>query len=221
MKRITYFIVLIAIITLVGGSASPVTSGARGQGAYVEPALLSEAGKVSVIVTAGDSQAASRAVQQVGGQVTSDLWLINAVGASIPADRLQLLATYPGVQSVVQNKGVQAAGETFFDGYVTNRRVQKATFTLVSTQYKPVVYLSDGGFVSVSDKGIGIPADEVLYIFEKYRRGSFGKKESGSGLGLFIVRSIVEAHGGKIWVESAPGKGSVFRFTLPLFKQGT
>jgi len=71
MKRITYFIVLIAIITLVGGSASPVTSGARGQGAYVEPALLSEAGKVSVIVTAGDSQAASRAVQQVGGQVTS------------------------------------------------------------------------------------------------------------------------------------------------------
>jgi len=73
---------------------------------------------------------------------------------------------------------------------------------------------------SVSDKGIGIPADEVLYIFDKYRRGSFGKKESGSGLGLFIVRSIVEAHGGKIWVESAPGKGSVFRFTLPLFNQG-
>jgi len=82
--------------------------------------------------------------------------------------------------------------------------------------------LRDGDFIvtSVRDKGFGIPADEVLYIFEKYRRGSFGKKESGSGLGLFIVKSVVEAHGGKIWVESEPGKGSVFRFTLPLFKQG-
>lgn len=72
---------------------------------------------------------------------------------------------------------------------------------------------------SVSDQGVGIPADEVLYIFDKYRRGSFGKKEGGSGLGLFIVKSIVEAHGGKIWVESTFGKGSVFYFTLPLLKE--
>lgn len=80
----------------------------------------------------------------------------------------------------------------------------------------------DGDFIvtSVSDEGVGIPADEILYIFEKYRRGSFGKKEDGSGLGLFIVKSIVKAHGGKIWVESTFGKGSVFHFTLPLLKEG-
>jgi PAS domain S-box-containing protein len=78
----------------------------------------------------------------------------------------------------------------------------------------------DGDFIvtSVSDQGVGIPADEILYIFDKYRRGSYGKKEDGSGLGLFIVKSIVEAHGGKIWGESTFGKGSVFHFALPLSK---
>lgn len=71
--------------------------------------------------------------------------------------------------------------------------------------------------VAVSDEGTGIPPEEIKYIFEKYRRGSFIKKESGSGLGLFIARSIIEAHGGNIWVESMPGKGSTFYFTVPLF----
>ncbi len=92
-----------------------------------------------------------------------------------------------------------------------------------SSEDSPVLISArrDGDFIvtSVSDQGVGIPADEIPYIFEKYRRGSFGKKEGGSGLGLFIVKSIVEAHGGKIWVESASGKGSVFCFTLPLLKE--
>jgi len=114
------------------------------------------------------------------------------------------------------------ADRSYVERVVVNLIVNAMKF---SGEESPVLIgaRQDGDFIvtSVSDKGIGIPADEVLYIFDKYRRGSFGKKESGSGLGLFIVRSIVEAHGGKIWVESAPGKGSVFRFTLPLFKQGT
>ncbi|HWP57548.1 MAG TPA: PAS domain S-box protein [Candidatus Acidoferrales bacterium] len=70
---------------------------------------------------------------------------------------------------------------------------------------------------SVSDTGIGIPADEIGQLFEKYKQTTSGKtsEHKGTGLGLVICKMIVEAHGGKIWVESEEGKGSTFTFTLP------
>ena len=79
---------------------------------------------------------------------------------------------------------------------------------------------SDGGFalVSVTDTGLGIPADEIGHVFERFRRVRSGAAQSipGTGLGLTIVKQIVEMHGGKIWVESAVGHGSAFHFTIPL-----
>jgi signal transduction histidine kinase len=79
---------------------------------------------------------------------------------------------------------------------------------------------ADGGFalVSVTDTGLGIPADEIEHVFERFRRVRSGAAQSipGTGLGLTIVKQIVEMHGGKIWVESAVGHGSAFHFTIPL-----
>ena len=74
------------------------------------------------------------------------------------------------------------------------------------------------GLVSVSDTGIGIPQDEISHVFERFRRVRSGAAQSipGTGLGLTIVKQIVEMHGGKIWVESAVGHGSSFHFTIPL-----
>ncbi|MHB8110843.1 MAG: ATP-binding protein [Syntrophorhabdaceae bacterium] len=72
--------------------------------------------------------------------------------------------------------------------------------------------------ISVIDQGIGIPDEEIPLIFAKYNRGTLGTRKEGTGLGLFIVKTIVEGHGGSIWVESTPGKGSAFHFTLPLFR---
>ncbi|MBA5867430.1 MAG: GAF domain-containing protein [Nitrospira sp. CR1.3] len=69
----------------------------------------------------------------------------------------------------------------------------------------------------VSDTGCGIPPDELPKVFEKFFRGVTTAAETrGAGLGLAIVKSLVELHGGRIWVESASGKGSSFYFTLPL-----
>ena len=68
--------------------------------------------------------------------------------------------------------------------------------------------------VSVSDTGPGIPAEDVQSIFEPYQTSS-RTEQSGTGLGLYIARAIVERHGGRIWVESEVGKGSTFFFTLP------
>ncbi len=70
--------------------------------------------------------------------------------------------------------------------------------------------------ISVSDTGIGILPEELPHIFEKFYRGRAEEEVSGSGLGLSIAKQIVEAHGGKIWVESTPGQGSTFTFTLPV-----
>ena len=72
--------------------------------------------------------------------------------------------------------------------------------------------------VSVSDTGIGIAPENQEAIFEEFRQvgTDFSKKREGTGLGLTLTRKFVELHGGKIWVESAVGKGSTFTFTLPL-----
>ncbi len=68
----------------------------------------------------------------------------------------------------------------------------------------------------VQDQGPGIPEEERPLVFHKYYRGEGVKdRVDGAGLGLCIAKEIVEAHGGRIWLESAPGQGSVFRFTLP------
>lgn len=68
----------------------------------------------------------------------------------------------------------------------------------------------------VRDTGIGIPADDVPRIFERFYRVDKSRTGSGTGLGLSIARHIVEAHGGKIWAESIEGQGSAFYFTIPV-----
>lgn len=71
---------------------------------------------------------------------------------------------------------------------------------------------------TVTDNGEGIPAEELPLIFERFHRVDKSRHADNnqSGLGLAIARAIVEAHGGKIWVESTPGKGTTFSFELPL-----
>jgi len=72
--------------------------------------------------------------------------------------------------------------------------------------------------MSVQDTGIGIPRDQQEAVFDKfYQVGSTTKGvREGTGLGLAITKALVEEHGGRIWVESEPGRGSCFTFTIPL-----
>jgi signal transduction histidine kinase len=69
--------------------------------------------------------------------------------------------------------------------------------------------------VAVADTGPGIAAEEMPLLFEKFSQTSSGKSTQGTGLGLVICRHLVEAHGGRIWVESDVGAGSRFAFRLP------
>ena len=71
--------------------------------------------------------------------------------------------------------------------------------------------------VAVLDDGPGVPAEDLPHLFERFWRGDRARRRvtGGSGLGLAISRSLVEAHGGRIWAESVEGEGSTFAFTLP------
>ena len=72
--------------------------------------------------------------------------------------------------------------------------------------------------VSVVDQGHGISAEELPRVFERFFRSRDVRRHEGLGLGLYITRMLVEAHGGKIWVESQLNRGSTFSFSLPLYQ---
>jgi two-component system phosphate regulon sensor histidine kinase PhoR len=69
--------------------------------------------------------------------------------------------------------------------------------------------------VSVRDTGIGIPAEELSRIFERFYKTDRARAGGGTGLGLAIAKHIVQGHGGRIWAESTPGQGTRVLFTIP------
>ena len=72
--------------------------------------------------------------------------------------------------------------------------------------------------VAVIDNGPGVPAEDLPYLFDRFWRGDRARRRAtgGSGLGLAIARTLIEAHGGRIWAKSVEGQGSTFTFTLPV-----
>lgn len=105
-------------------------------------------------------------------------------------------------------------------------RVQQVLHNLLSNAFK---FTPEGGLIAVTakqvglqlevavrDTGVGIPPEDQQRIFEAYEQaGSKEGQQKGVGLGLAIAKRLVELHGGRIWVESAPGQGSTFTFRLP------
>lgn len=75
---------------------------------------------------------------------------------------------------------------------------------------------ADAALLTLTDQGIGISPEAQARIFERFGRGVPASHYGGLGLGLFIARAIVEAHGGTIGVASEPGRGSTFTVELPL-----
>jgi two-component system phosphate regulon sensor histidine kinase PhoR len=75
--------------------------------------------------------------------------------------------------------------------------------------------------IVVADTGVGVPAAELPRLFERFYKSDRSRASSGTGLGLAIVKHVVQAHGGRVGVESRPGTGSTFWFTLPIATQAT
>jgi signal transduction histidine kinase len=106
------------------------------------------------------------------------------------------------------------------------RRLRQVVFNLVSNAVKFTpsngrvdisARLDDGHVeVAVADTGTGIAVEDLETIFEEFEQTADGMRAEGTGLGLPLSRKLVELHGGRLWAESKPGRGSTFRFTLPV-----
>lgn len=124
---------------------------------------------------------------------------------------------------------VNAIPENFPPAWADEDRIQQVLYNLVGNAIKftergsvtvsGIPPQAENGHltISVSDTGIGIPQDRLERIFESFEQGdgSVERAYGGTGLGLTITRRLVELHGGAIWVESNPGEGTTFSFTLP------
>jgi two-component system sensor histidine kinase VicK len=103
-------------------------------------------------------------------------------------------------------------------GQVINNLISNAVkYSKLATTIQIACIQKDGfAEVSVRDEGMGIDPAEIPKLFERYYRVESNNHISGFGIGLYLSAEIVEMHDGKIWVESEPGKGSTFYFSLPL-----
>jgi signal transduction histidine kinase len=140
---------------------------------------------------------AERAANSVQGHLDDG----PAVVVQVPADLPLVLADPERLGQVLRNLLENASQHTPSDG----------TISIVAQALPEAVE------VSVSDTGSGIAPEHLPHVFERFYRAdaSRARATGGAGLGLAIVRQLVEAHGGKIWVNSQEGAGTTFAFTLP------
>ena len=126
------------------------------------------------------------------------------------ADLKQIKITYSFLEKPFP--AMQADG-AMIHRVIANLLDNAVKYTTKGTIGVRVMNVDKDVLVEVRDTGIGIANDQLPHIFDAFYRAAHGIR--GSGLGLSIARTIIEAHGGQIWVKSAPGEGSTFSFTLP------
>jgi two-component system phosphate regulon sensor histidine kinase PhoR len=189
-----------------------------------------------------DPPAARRFVNQIQIEVDALTQMANELLelSKIESGRfsLSLIAAAPGdlLHSAAQRMQVQAerahvtlhveCADDLPTVQVDSQRLEQVLVNLIHNAVKftrpggevTLLAESTGGEVrfAVRDTGVGIPADEVSRIFERFYRVDKSRAGSGTGLGLSIAKHIVEAHKGKIWAESVEGQGSTFFFSIPI-----
>jgi PAS domain S-box-containing protein len=136
--------------------------------------------------------------------------LIERLAATLDTGRIRVVAP-PDLPHVLADPGR-------LERILTNLLSNALKYSTPETEVTVTLRQRDGEVVtSVQDRGPGIPPDELPQLFQRYYRARAARtRPEGIGLGLYITRMLVEAHGGRIWAESEPDVGSTFSFSLPL-----
>jgi signal transduction histidine kinase len=205
-------------------------------------------GALSTVITEGDRLTVKETKQLVGDAYSEAELLSNILAnllelARAQANRLQINEEPVNIRDIIEttvNKMKQQIGShpvsvDCDDSITVNAdrvRLQRILHNLLDnavkysaprTKIEIFARRNKGEFVvGVRDKGIGIPVDKQGMLFEPFQRlEPQNNNATGTGLGLVVCRRLVEAHGGRIWVESQPGCGSTFQFTLPVPDMGS
>ena len=200
-------------------------------------------GALSTVITEGDRLTVKETKQLVGDAYSEAELLSNILAnllelARAQANRLQINEEPVNIREIIEttvNKMKQQIAShpvsvDCDDSITVNAdrvRLQRILHNLLDnavkysaprTKIEIFARRNKGEFVvGVRDKGIGIPVDKQGMLFEPFQRlEPQNNNATGTGLGLVVCRRLVEAHGGRMWVESQPGSGSTFQFTLPI-----
>jgi PAS domain S-box-containing protein len=189
-----------------------------------------------------DQQASREALEQINasarrlGRLIEDLLSVSRIESGRLEVRLDPVAVPEAVEEVSALLGrdrdlridiedelppVMADGELLIR-ILTNLLSNAVKYSLPETPISVTARsVGTSAEVSVSDRGIGMSQAEMARLFDKFFRADSPEVRSagGTGLGLYITRNLVEMQGGQIWAESEPGRGTTFRFTLPLAVQ--
>lgn len=159
---------------------------------------LAQQGQLPLDRRAMDLVALAREVVELSRPLAEEKGIALAVDAAGP---LPVVADRDRIAQVLQNLLANALRYTERGGVTVAARGDAAE-----------------GVVEVRDSGPGIPEEELPFVFERFYRvdRSRTRATGGAGLGLTIVKTLIEAHGGRIWARSRPGEGSTFGFALPL-----
>ena len=197
--------------------------------------------KAAVVSTVGASEAVQREAKSIENITRRMESLIGSMldVATIEAGRLSVRQEACAVEALLREAGemfnsfaasrgirfVQRGDGTGVRVNADRERVLQVLSNLLGNALK---FTPDGGEIglsmercdgmvrfAVSDTGPGISSEHLPMLFDRYWRPQ-GSGEKGTGLGLFIAKGIVDAHGGRIWAESEPGRGTSFYFTLPI-----
>ncbi|MFC1834188.1 ATP-binding protein [Thermodesulfobacteriota bacterium] len=157
----------------------------------------------------GEADARECAATQLGETVEE---VVHRHGPALDARKIKVILDMPEPPGVVLGErcGVtQVLDNIFINAIEHMGRVPNACIRVNLTE--------EGDFIvtSVADNGVGIPSDYRDKVFERYFRIPGRESQAGSGLGLHIARSIIEGYNGRMWVESSPGTGATFHFSLP------
>jgi two-component system sensor histidine kinase VicK len=134
-------------------------------------------------------------------------------------------------QDMASSKNITLQADMYDEDLQVEADANKITVAISNLVRNAITFTNEGGEVlvtvesvtghvqvSVKDNGIGIPASDLPFIFDRFFQveSHLTRHHTGMGLGLSVAKTMVELHGGRIWVESIEGKGSTFSFLLPL-----
>lgn len=135
-------------------------------------------------------------------------------------DELKPLADKKNIKFILNTPDITDKTEIYADKaelkrVITNLCGNAVNYTNKDGEIEILAKVQSGDFIfSVTDNGNGIPKEDIPNLFNRFSQGTSRKRSTGTGLGLYLSRQIIEAHGGKIWLESKLNKGSEFTFLL-------